>query len=549
MRQLTSLLIALLFAQFIMAQEAPKTFQNPIIPGFHPDPSICRVNDDYYLVNSSFNYFPGIPVFHSKDLVNWKPIGYVLSRPSQLNMLTPGNGGGIWAPTIRYHEGKFYVIVTCKQCKNNCNCGFNFYVSTTDPAGEWSDPTWVKDAPGIDPTIFWDDDGKVYYVGSTHAIGGPRRWANEDRIYIAEMNIETGELISEPVILTSGHAADAAFAEGPHIYKIKGKYLLMLAEGGTWNSHAVTCLIGDKVTGPYTALKNNPVLTHRHLGNSTPITTLGHADLVQTQKGEWWSVMLGCRPIEGSYYLGRETFLTPVSFEGYTPVFNPGVGQVLLEDQRPDLPWTPVANNYNDDFDGDILGWQWNFLLTPQSQWYQLEKGQLVMETRPESVKKRCNPSFIARRLEHHQFEVSARVAFDPQKDEEEAGIVVIQNENFHYRLVLGRHKGKKCIKLFKVYNQNRKVHHEELVGMVSYKKKEVVLGLKVHEHDFEFFYGEGKTASTKIGATQDGRVLTSKASGGFIGAYVGMYTSSNGSPSKNKAAFDYFNYLPAANN
>ena len=305
----------------------PENFRNPVIPGFHPDPSVCRVGEDYYLVTSSFEWYPGIPVFHSRDLVNWKQLGHVLDRPSQLNMVDTKPSMGIWAPTIRYHEGKYWVVVTCKECKNDCDCGFNFFVTADDPAGPWSDPVYVRGAPGIDPTIFWDDGGKAYYVGSTHQLWGGRRWHAEDKIYIQEMDTETGETLSDPVYLTSGHATNARYAEAPHIYKIGEKYLLLVAEGGTWNMHAVTAFEADSVTGPYSPLHSNPVLTHRHLGNRAPITTIGHADLVQTQNGEWWSVMLGVRPIDGNYYLGRETFLTPVEFQGHIPVFNPLKGQ------------------------------------------------------------------------------------------------------------------------------------------------------------------------------------------------------------------------------
>ncbi len=525
----------------INAQEAPKTFQNPVISGFHPDPSITRVGDDYYLVNSSFNMFPGIPIFHSKDLVNWNQIGYVLNRPEQLNMKTPSNSGGIWAPTIRYHDGLFYVIVTCKQCISSCNCGDNFYVTAKNPAGPWSNPIWVDKSYGIDPTIFWDDDGKTYYVGSTHALEGGREWPSQDKIYISEIDLKTGKVLTDPIVLTSGHATNAKFAEGPHIYKIKNKYLLMISEGGTWNNHAITTFIADKVTGPYAPTQVNPVLTHRHYGKDFPITTIGHADLVETQNGEWWSVMLGCRPIDGKYYLGRETFLTPVTFEGTTPIFNKGKGQVLMEDKRPNLPWYPFEKKTKDDFDSEELALDWNFIRTPQEKWYKLRKGYLEIETRPEKMTDKNNPSVIARRLGFLKSEATTKFKFKAQKVNEVAGLVTFQNENYQYQLL----KTKDSIELIKVYNKNRKQQTITKVASVAYPENVVVMRMINDNMILKFYYGKDKSSMHQIANNQDASVITSKEAGGFIGAYVGVYTSSNGKKSKNEARFDWFEYKP----
>ncbi|RXP62718.1 glycoside hydrolase family 43 protein [Lutibacter sp. HS1-25] len=541
MKRLNLIIVAIVMVSIIHAQNAPETFQNPIIPGFHPDPSITRVGDDYYLVNSSFNMFPGIPIFHSKDLVNWQQIGNVLDRPEQLLMKTPGNGGGIWAPTIRYHDGLYYVIVTCKQCINDCGCGDNFYVTAKDPKGPWSNPIWVDTSHGIDPTIFWDDDGKTYYVGSTHDIGGPQEWDSQDRIYISEIDLKTGKLISEPILLTTGHATNAKFAEGPHIYKIKNKYLLMISEGGTWNNHAITTFEADKVTGPYKPTQVNPVLTHRHLGNNFPITTVGHADLVQTQNGDWWSVMLACRPIEGKYYLGRETFLTPVKFEGVIPIFNEGIGQVLLEDKRPDLTWHPFNKKTIDDFEDEKLGFEWNFIRTPLDKWYNLKKGNLEIKLRPEKITDKNNPSFIGRRLEYLKSSAITKMNFKTSKENEVAGLVTLQNENFQYQLL----KTNKTIELIKVYNADRKIQTIQKIAVIPYKKETVVLKVENDLMTLRFYAGETENSLVQVGADQDASVISSSVAGGFIGAYIGMYASSNSKKSTNKASFDCFEYKP----
>ena len=198
------------------------TYQNPILPGFYPDPSICRVGEDYYLVNSSFEFFPGVPLWHSRDLVNWEQKGYVLTRESQLPLRNGRTSGGIFAPTIRCHNGRFYMITT------NVTDGGNFFVWTDDINGEWSDPVWI-DHEGIDPSLFWDDDGKVYYAGTGRY---------EQGIYQFEIDLETGKKLSDTKIIWKGTGGKCP--EGPHMYKINSWYYLMIAEGGTEYGHKET---------------------------------------------------------------------------------------------------------------------------------------------------------------------------------------------------------------------------------------------------------------------------------------------------------------------
>ena len=520
----------------------PKLFKNPIIPGFHPDPSICRVGEDYYLVNSSFEWFPGIPIFQSKDLVNWQQIGHVLDRPSQLLLkegLAPSNG--IWAPTIRYIDGTYYVIVT------GMECGGNFYVTAKNPNGPWSDPVYV-DAPGIDPEIFRDEDGKTYFVWSSQGkIPPARRWQWEDRIFIQEIDLKNGTLLGERTYLTSGHASNARWCEGPHIYRINDKYLLLTAEGGTWEQHAVTAFVADKVTGPYEPLHTNPVLTHRHWGNKIDITTIGHADLVQTQFGDWYAVMLGVRPKNGFRNLGRETFLTSVEFQGITPVFNPGISRVLMQDLRPKLPWSPVAIvPARDEFKDSKLRYCWSFLRTPTEKWWKTDtvKGGVTLWLRPQTTTQLQNPSYIARRQQHHTMEVKSAITFKPKKENEVAGLVVMQNDKFQYQLLKVREGKQHFVKLIKVAATNRKdpaLVNE--VARVEWKDDNVILGIKARNMDYTFYYGSTEENMQPLGETQDGTILSSNVAGGFIGAFVGMYASSNGVESKNTAQFKWFEY------
>lgn len=529
-----------LLCSIVLDIHSSETFRNPIIPGFHPDPSICRVGEDYYLITSSFEWYPGLPIYHSKDLMNWQQIGHVLTRPSQLAMKEGmKHSSGLWAPTIRYNNGKFYVICTAQQA------GGNFYVTADDPRGPWSEPIFLKDAPGIDPSLFFDDDGTCWYTGSINGTKHLDKYKNEDRIYIQRLDLEKGCLVGERKIISTGHAINAPFAEAPHVYKIGKKYMLIVAEGGTWNNHAVTAFMADSVTGPYVPGIANPVLTHRHLGKDIDITTIGHADLVQTQDGKWWSVMLGVRPLDGYNMLGRETFLTPVEFQNGWPVFNPGVGRVLALEKATGLTPHPFpAIPVRDDFDEKNLNVCWNFLRTPFTKWYKLDDGELIMDLRPERVEDLTNPSLIARRIQHFDFTATAMMNFSSKKENEEAGIIVMQNGLNHYRLVKQCKSGKDSLYLVKVDKGNK-----QIVAAMPWKNKKVCLHLVAEGKVYRFYIGADKNNLVRIGNDQDATINSTNHAGGFIGPFVGMYASSNGNKSHNKVAFDYFDYSPGAVN
>lgn len=352
-------------ANAIETTGAPSTITNPILPGFNPDPSICRDGDNYYLVTSSFSYFPGLPIYRSKDLVNWELINHAIDKHNidKFHFEGLGDNDGIWAPTLRKINGKFYIA--CTLWKG----GGNFIMSAEDPAEEWSDPIWVPDAPGIDPTLFADEDGTIYYLGNRYDF--KQKWSGQVGIHIQRIDLDsichgkvgdkkTGLSFEAPIyrlkdknhIIAYGHASNAAYAEGPHLYHIDGRYYLLMAEGGSGKNHAVTVMSSDSILGPYKPQQVNPVLTHRHLGNRYPIQNIGHADLVQTQNGDWYAVCLGNRylPINsksGAYAcpLGRETWLTKAEIQDGQIIMAPETGLVTTEFKRPDLPWTPVKES------------------------------------------------------------------------------------------------------------------------------------------------------------------------------------------------------------
>jgi xylan 1,4-beta-xylosidase len=382
----------------------------------------------------------------------------------------------------------------------------------------------------------------MWYCGSINGDNKipPRRYPAEDRIYVQQLDPSTGQFIGERHIVSSGYAINSPYAEAPHIYKIKGKYYLMIAEGGTWENHAVSVFTADNIVGPYTPFICNPVLTHRHLGNDIDITTIGHADLVQTQNGDWYSVMLGVRPVNGFNMLGRETFLTPVEFQGEQPIFNPGVGRVLMEEQFPKLPECPVIKPDNrDEFNGQSLAYCWNFLRTPFEKWYELKDSKLQINLRPQRVSELVNPSLIARRVEHHKFYTACAMQFNPTKSNEEAGMVIMQNDRFHYRLtIVGKGDTPRELRLIQVKNGK-----EAILAHVPYRADNVILSIQGDGLKYAFYYGETNENMRALCEEMDATVCSTNVARGFIGPYVGMYASSNGEVSKRKATFSWFEY------
>lgn len=527
----------------------PRLFRNPILPGFYPDPSICRVGEDYYLINSTFEYFPGLPVHHSRDLVHWRQIGHVLDRPSQLPLDGVRPSGGLYAPTIRYHEGTFYVINTLVDGRGARG---NFIVTATDPAGPWSEPHWLgEDAPGIDPSLLFEgrgDDTRAWYVGNRHAFEGHYRGHCE--IWLQELDLDAMQLVGPKHVLWDGALKGAVYAEGPHLYKVGGTYYLMIAEGGTGHDHAVTIARSATITGPYEANPRNPILTHRHLGLDYPIVGTGHADLVETQNGEWWLVCLAMRPYGGYFYnLGRETFLVPVTWEDGWPIVSPGVGHVACAHPVPDLPehrWPtrPACDN----FERETLDFVWNFLRTPRETFYSLTEhpGYLRLKLRPQTLAEWANPSFVGRRQQHANFMAQTAMAFTPASPDEEAGLVLLQNSDFHFRFVVTQVETPRRVVSTVVRLIKREKGEETPLASVPVSSERVYLKVEAYGQAYSFFVAEAPGMWRRVAGDVDGRILSTPVAGGFVGAYIGMYASANGHASDNAADFDWFEYAAA---
>ncbi|WP_123039618.1 glycoside hydrolase family 43 protein [Cohnella candidum] len=507
-------------------------YSNPVLPGFYPDPSICRVGSDYYLVTSSFQFFPGVPIFHSRDLVHWRQIGHCLERESQLDLEGCKSSLGIFAPTIRHHDGRFYMVTT------NTNGFRNFFVWADKPEGPWSEPVWL-DWPGIDPSLFFDDDGRVYLTGTGGFLG------NEPLgIYQAEIEIDTGRLLSDRKFIWSGTGGKAP--EGPHLYKIEGIYYLLIAEGGTEYGHMVTIARSDSPYGPFEICPGNPILTHR--STDSPIQATGHADLVETEDGSWWAVFLGIRPAPFMFrglhhHLGRETFLAPVSWssDGWPMIGDAGKAALTMDAETLPLGQAAVRPPAKDDFENGQLPFYWNFLRNPAEGSWTLDDrpGWLTLYGSAPSLDDAGAPAFVGRRQQHFDCAVSAKLSFDPVKDGEEAGLTVYRDEKFHYEIALAHRNGTRKVILRRRVGSLWKVELEE-----DYDASEIVLGIEADASRYSFYFaspgGERKTFG--FGECS---FLSSEVAGGFTGVYFAMYATGNGQPCSTSAAFDWFEYIP----
>ena len=500
-------------------------YQNPILPGFHPDPSICRVGDDFYLVTSSFEYFPGLPIYHSRDLVHWEQIGHCLTRDSQVHLVTGApNCLNIYAPTIRYHDGLFYVIVTNVTGDNHGN----FIITAKDPAGEWSDPIALP-FPGIDPSLFFDEDGKVYYLGTD---GG---------IYLSEMDITTGAAIGETHRLWQGTANNP---EGPHLYKIDGMYYLLLAQGGTELCHMAVLARSESILGPYEPCPHNPILTN--IGQSLPIKAAGHADLVEDADGNWWAVCLGIRPLAYPFRhnLGRETMLVPAKWENGW-LYAGENGAVLPEFTVAHAPKAWAASGYvpgsavTDEFQGETLHPMWNLIYNPVPGMVQCTGNGLELHGNGVSLWEDAPKAWLGRRQEHFCCTAETELAFVPGQEGEEAGLTVYMNPGHHYEIARTMRDGVDCIIL------------RRRIGALCAVEKAVpchggtvTLRLSCDRYWYRFAFAEDGGAMQEIGAGET-QYLTTEAGGCFTGNYIALYASGNGTDMTALAKFRRFSYVP----
>lgn len=528
---------------------------NPIIPGYYPDPSICRVGDDFYLACSSFEMFPGIPIFHSKDLVHWEQIANAMTADNGFHVEANVGVGGVMAPTIRYYDGTFYIINA-----NFADSG-NYIVTAKDPAGPWSLPHWMDDVPGIDASIFFDHDGQCYVMGTGNV------WDNgagvmERGIWVAKYDIENFRLAGEPFTIWNSALRGAGSPEAPHLYHIGEYYYLMIAEGGTEHYHSVTVARSKELFSFFEGNPANPVLTHRHMGFKCPIINVGHADFVDLPDGSWYAVMLASRLIEGECKnIGRETFICPVIWERDWPVFTPETGKVEWEYDAPNLPQTVYPEEPSrDDFDDAALPMYFIFWGRPYQKIWDIRDSKLSIKCirqRPDEELKAMSfndpndkdayVAFIGRRQREINVTAETKMHFIPSGDEA-AGLAVIQALNHELLIERCTRDGKQLLRAVCVTADYdlppyipgfTSVTKRETIAETEYSSPDVTLKITMSGEEWHIYYGENG-ADTELCAF-DGRILNPEKVGCMTGTMIGMFATGNGTDSENAAEFDYF--------
>lgn len=520
---------------------AKNEYQNPILAGFHPDPSVVRVGKDFYLVNSTFGFFPGIPVFHSRDLVNWTQIGNAIHRPGQLPYKNVALAQqGVYAATIEYRNGIFYVINTCVEC------GGNFVVTATNPAGPWSDPIWLDKLEGIDPSIFFDDDGRTYIVH--HRNPSPQKYPAHTGLWVMEVDPKTFQPISEDVMVVDGADKQpwhTEYIEGPHLYKVNGTYYLSAAGGGTGYTHGQLLYRSDKVFGPFVPFKGNPVLTQVGLPDTRkdPVTATGHADLFDDGAGNWWAVFLATRVYDldkqgqqdpGNFHTGRETFMLPVTWKDGWPIVLEKGKPVPYRVKAPDLPAGPPAprpmtGNFKEreTFTSATLAPHWLFARAPRTTWWTTGTSGLELTPRSDRLGDFGNPSFIGRRLAHMKATFETKVTFAPRSAGDEAGLMGVQTDESYYAFGVGvSETGERLVKVRKRSGKDQAVRGETLAkqSLPGAADAPVYLRINVDKSKINFEYSLDGKRYVRLLDNADSKPLSTAGAGGFVGAVVGMY-------------------------
>ncbi len=518
-------------------------FYNPILSGFFPDPSICNKGGDYYLVTSTFSFFPGIPMFHSTDLINWKQIGHVLNRPSQFINNDQPVSYGIFAPAIEYnpHNDLFYLTTTY------VGGGGNFVVTALDPAGPWSDPIWLPEVVGIDPSLFFDEDGRAFIVNNGDP-DYPPLYRGHKAVWMQEFDVVGNKMVGpRKVIRDAGHniAEKPIWIEGPHIYKLHGYYYLMTAEGGTSIDHRQVIFRSKNLWGPYETYRNNPILTQRTLDKNRPfpVTNTGHADLVKDQQGNWWAIFLACRPYNSAnmFNIGRETFILPVRWtsdkwpvileSGKTvPLIVEPPDEVIIKDNEPG--YMKRGNfEYTEFFQADSLPLEWFFLRTITEKWYETDKknGGIWIAARPVNLRQRKHPSFIGTRQRHHIMTVETVLHFLPGGEKSIAGLSLFQNEANHYVFGVTKQTENFVLVLQKSLPVNNEPQKTILASVTLPKKYDGRIELRVvADNDMlAFWYKTSKHDWVSLADSIDATYLSTEKAGGFIGTILAMYASS----------------------
>ncbi|EFK34202.1 Beta-xylosidase [Chryseobacterium gleum] len=514
----------------------PGEFYSPILQGCYPDPSITKKGDDYYLVNSSFSMFPGVPIFTSKDLVNWKQVGHVLDRPSQLKVENSGVSHGIYAPDIKYnkHNDTFYMITT--QFAGGIG---NMVVKTKDPAKGWSEVQKLN-FEGIDPSIFFDDDGKAYIVHNDAPPQGTEQYQGHRVIKMWDYDLEKDQVVagSDKIIVNGGVdlSQKPIWIEGPHIYKKNGKYYLMCAEGGTGGNHSEVIFMADSPKGPFVPAKNNPILTQRYFprDRKEKVDWAGHADLVEGPNGQWYGVFLAIRPnVNNRVNKGRETFILPVDWSGTYPVFQNGLVPMKpklkmpqgVQNQTGQTGFFPNGNfTYNDKLNDKNLDFRWIAMRGPRESFITVTKNGVKVNPFATNIKALAPISSLFHRLQHEDFETSVTLDYKPKSEKELAGITLYQSETFNYVFGITKKDKDFYIVLERTEKGQSKLIASEKISLSKPVKLQVVADKD--EHNFNYSL-DGRNYKN-LGGPVSGDILSTDVAGGFTGSLIGLYSTSS---------------------
>lgn len=509
-------------------------FYNPLLQGCYPDPSIVRKGDDYFLVTSTFAMFPGVPIFHSKDLVNWKQIGHVLDRKSQLKVQDAGISFGVFAPSIKYNPTNetFYMITT--QFAGDVN---NMVVKTKDPFQGWSEVYKLK-FNGIDPSLFFDDNGKAYVVHNDAPDPGKELYTGHRVIKIWEYDVENDQVIAgtDKIIVDGGVdiTKKPIWIEAPHIYKKNGLYYLMCAEGGTGGWHSEVIFTSDHPMGPYVPAPANPILSQRYLNpnRANKVDWAGHADIVEGKDGKYYGVFLAIRPNEkGLVNTGRETFILPVDWSGKYPVFENGLVPMEPKLKMPKgvvnktgtESFFPNGNfTFTDNFTAQKLDYRWIGMRGPREDFISTTKNGLTIKPFEVNVKAVAPVSALFQRQQHQRFTATTTLKFVPKSDKELAGITCYQSERFNY--VFGITKKDKDF-----YILLQRTEKGQSVIVASEKidvKTPVQLQVVARGDEYKFNYSVDGVNFTNLGGPVSGDILSTNVAGGFTGSLIGLYAT-----------------------
>ena len=513
----------------------PDEFYNPILQGCYPDPSITRKGDDYYLVTSTFAMFPGVPIFHSKDLVNWTQIGHVLDRKSQLKVQDTGISAGIYAPSIKYNANNetFYMITT--QFAGDIN---NMVVKTKDPFQGWSEVYKLK-FNGIDPSLFFDDNGKAYVVHNDAPDRGKELYNGHRVIKIWEYDVENDQVIAgtDKIIVDGGVdiSRKPIWIEAPHIYKKNGIYYLMCAEGGTGDWHSEVIFTSENPMGPYVPAPNNPILSQRYLNSNraNKVDWAGHADLVEGTDGKHYGVFLAIRPNEkGLVNTGRETFILPVDWSGKYPVFENGLVPMEpklkmpkgVENKTGTEGFFPNGNfTFTDNFTVPKLDYRWIGMRGPREDFITTSKNGLSIKPFAVSIKAVAPVSALFQRQQHQHFTATTTMKFTPKSENELAGLTCYQSERFNYVFGVTKKDKDFYILLEKTEKGQSKIIASAKIDV----KMPVQLQVTAKGDEYKFNYSVDGVNFTNLGGIVSGDILSTNVAGGFTGSLIGLYATS----------------------